>query len=203
LHNNSKGVTTLATNNEIEFKQLLTAQQYNQFAQHYFPNKEPFSQTNYYIDTPDFQLKAHKSALRIRVKDGGNEMTLKVPAEVGLLEYNFDTTLKPEMNYRLTLDDLPNDIVRQLQKFNIDLTTLTILGDLTTERLEKPDGQDLIVLDKSTYLDTEDYELELEVADYDSGLTKFNAILENFDIVYEQPANKVQRFFDRKSQISK
>jgi glutathione S-transferase len=192
----------MATNNEIEFKQLLTTQQYNQFSQHYFPNKEPFTQTNYYIDTPDFQLKSHKSALRIRVKDGGNEMTLKVPAEVGLLEYNFDTTINPEMNYRLTLDDLPNDIEIQLKKLNIDLSSLTILGDLTTERLETPDGQDLIVLDKSTYLDTEDYEFEFEVADYDSGLAKFNAILEKFGIVYEQPANKVQRFFDRKSQIS-
>ncbi|MCD8878211.1 CYTH domain-containing protein [Staphylococcus kloosii] len=192
----------MATNNEIEFKQLLSAQQYNQFAQHYFPNKKPFTQTNYYIDTPDFQLKSHKSALRIRVKDGGNEMTLKVPAEVGLLEYNFDTTINPKMNYRLTLDDLPNDIEIQLKKLNIDLSSLTILGDLTTERLETPDGQDLIVLDKSTYLDTEDYEFEFEVVDYDSGLAKFNAILKNFGIAYEQPANKVQRFFDRKSQIS-
>ena len=47
-------------------------------------------------------------------------------------------------NYRLTLDDLPNDIEIQLKKLNIDLSSLTILGDLTTERLETPDGQDLI-----------------------------------------------------------
>lgn len=199
----TKGVSKVATNNEIEFKQLLTDKQYNDFAQRYFPNTEPFTQTNYYIDTPDYQLKANKSALRIRVKDSGNEMTLKVPADVGLLEYNFDTDIKPVMNDHLASDNLPNDIIHQLNKLNIDLNALVILGALTTERMEIPDGEDLIVLDKNTYLNFEDYELEFEVTDYDTGLAKFHSLLNNFDIKYEQPANKVQRFFDRKEQLLK
>lgn len=33
-----------------------------------FEDKEPFIQINYYIDTPNFTLRDHKSALRIRVK---------------------------------------------------------------------------------------------------------------------------------------
>lgn len=198
-----KGVTKLATNNEIEFKQLLTAEQYNKFAQYYFPNKTAFKQTNYYIDTPDFQLKANKSALRIRVKDGGNEMTLKVPADIGLLEYNFDTAINPVMNDQLDSADIPNDITYQLNKLNVNLNTLVILGSLTTERMEQPDKENLIVLDKNTYLDTEDYELEFEVTDYDTGLTKFHSILDDFGLTYEQPANKVQRFFDRKEQLLK
>ena len=33
-----------------------------------FEDKEPFIQINHYIDTPNFTLRDHKSALRIRVK---------------------------------------------------------------------------------------------------------------------------------------
>ncbi|MDN8848966.1 CYTH domain-containing protein, partial [Staphylococcus aureus] len=53
----------MATNNEIEFKQLLTENQYNVIHKTYFNEIEPFKQTNFYIDTPGFDLKDHKSAL--------------------------------------------------------------------------------------------------------------------------------------------
>ncbi len=75
---------------------------------------------------------------------------------------------------------------------DIDLTKLTILG--STERLEKEINGNLLVLDKSTYLDFEDFELEYEVEDYDEGLIQFKSILEKFDMKHEIPANKVQRF---------
>ena len=81
----------MATNNEIEFKQLLSKDHYQAIYDTYFLDTKPFSQTNYYIDTPNFDLKSHHSALRIRIKDDTYEMTLKVPAEIGLMEYNFDT----------------------------------------------------------------------------------------------------------------
>ncbi|MDO5660663.1 MAG: adenylate cyclase, partial [Staphylococcus xylosus] len=42
----------MATNNEIEFKQLLTEKKYNVIHKTYFNEIEPFKQTNFYIDTP-------------------------------------------------------------------------------------------------------------------------------------------------------
>ncbi|MBM2658212.1 CYTH domain-containing protein [Staphylococcus pseudoxylosus] len=191
----------MATNNEIEFKQLLTENQYNVIHKTYFNEIEPFKQTNFYIDTPDFDLKDHKSALRIRVKDDYLEMTLKIPAEVGLTEYNFETHIVPELNKPIPEQSLPSEILEQLTKMDIDLTELIILGSLKTERLEKEINGNLLVLDKSTYLDFEDFELEYEVEDYDEGLIQFKSILEKFDMKHEIPANKVQRFFNRKSNL--
>lgn len=191
----------MATNNEIEFKQLLTEKQYNVIHKTYFNEIEPFKQTNFYIDTPDFDLKNHKSALRIRVKDEYLEMTLKIPAEVGLTEYNFETHVVPELNKPIPEQSLPSEIADQLTKMDIDLTELIILGSLKTERLEKEINGNLLVLDKSTYLDFEDFELEYEVEDYDEGLIQFKSILEKFDMKHEIPANKVQRFFNRKSNL--
>ncbi|MGW7861674.1 CYTH domain-containing protein [Staphylococcus xylosus] len=191
----------MATNNEIEFKQLLTEKQYNVIHKTYFNEIEPFKQTNFYIDTPDFDLKEHKSALRIRVKDEYLEMTLKIPAEVGLTEYNFETHVVPELNKPIPEQSLPSEIADQLTKMEIDLTKLIILGSLKTERLEKEINGNLLVLDKSTYLDFEDFELEYEVEDYDEGLIQFKSILEKFDMKHEIPANKVQRFFNRKSNL--
>lgn len=191
----------MATNNEIEFKQLLTESQYNVIHKTYFNEFEPFKQTNFYIDTPDFDLKDHKSALRIRVKDDYLEMTLKIPAEVGLTEYNFETHVVPELNKTIPKQSLPSEIAEQLTKMDINLTELIILGSLKTERLEKEINGNLLVLDKSTYLDFEDFELEYEVEDYDEGLIQFKSILEKFDMKHEMPANKVQRFFNRKSNL--
>lgn len=192
----------MATNNEIEFKQLLSQSQYQSIYNKYFPEMQPFSQTNYYIDTDQFDLRSHKSALRIRVKDDYYEMTLKVPAEVGLMEYNFETHVIPELNKELVANDLPLEITEQLNKMNVDVNQLVILGALTTSRLEKEVQGNLLVLDKSDYLNYQDYELEYEVEDYDDGLIQFKMILEAFDIKHETPENKVQRFFNRKSNLN-
>ncbi|RIP35749.1 CYTH domain-containing protein [Staphylococcus gallinarum] len=192
----------MSTNNEIEFKQLLSQTEYQQIYNVYFKGIVPFSQTNYYIDTPDFQLKAHKSALRIRVKDNFNEMTLKIPATVGLMEYNCETLVEPQLNKLLLPESIPSEIIEQLKQMDISLNELTILGALTTNRVEKEISNNLLVLDHSSYLDKEDYELEYEVTDHDQGLQSFKALLEQFNIEHQTPDNKVQRFFSRKAKLN-
>ena len=192
----------MATNNEIEFKQLLSKDNYQAIYNTYFLDTKPFSQTNYYIDTRNFDLKSHHSALRIRIKEDTYEMTLKVPAEIGLMEYNFDTKVEPKLNKHIKSQDLPQDILNQLLKMDVDINALTILGALTTERIEKEIHGNLLVLDKNQYLDFEDFELEYEVNDYDEGLIQFKSILHQFNINHEIPNNKVQRFFNRKHKLS-
>ncbi|MCI2791215.1 MULTISPECIES: CYTH domain-containing protein [Staphylococcus] len=191
----------MATNNEIEFKQLLSETQYTQLKEAYFQQATPFTQTNYYIDTPDFVLKEHLFALRIREKDDSLEMTLKVPAEVGLLEYNFETTIRPEMNDVLDPSDVPQDIIDELKSIDADIERLTVLGSLTTQRMEVPLDENFLVLDRSEYLDMTDYELEFEVENHDKGRKEFERILNQFNIDYHEPDNKVKRFFDRKSEL--
>ena len=45
----------------------------------------------------------------------------------------------------------------------IPVEQLAVWGSLTTERFEKETAAGLVALDHSLYLDTEDYELEIEV----------------------------------------
>lgn len=193
----------MATNHEIEFKQMIAASIYNKLQEKYFKDSVLFKQVNYYIDTPDFKLKEHCSALRIRVKDNQYEMTLKTPAKVGLLEYNYIVDIKPEMNLIISNDNLPDDI-RQIvvEQFGVKDTTLSILGALTTYRQETKYKSDLLVLDKSEYFDTTDYELEFEVKDYNQGLQKFQSLLNELNLEHHQPLNKVQRFFKKKETLS-
>ncbi|HFQ1510704.1 CYTH domain-containing protein [Staphylococcus aureus] len=193
----------MATNHEIEFKQMITASIYNKLQEKYFKDSVLFKQVNYYIDTPDFKLKEHCSALRIRVKDNQYEMTLKTPAKVGLLEYNYIVDIKPEMNLIISNDNLPDDI-RQIvvEQFGVKDTTLSILGALTTYRQETKYKGVLLVLDKSEYFDTTDYELEFEVKDYNQGLQKFQSLLNELNLEHHQPLNKVQRFFKKKETLS-
>lgn len=193
----------MATNNEIEFKQILTKDLYDKIFNTYFKNEKPFSQTNYYIDTKGFKLRDHRSALRIRVKDNSYEMTLKVPAEFGLMEYNHPTNVKLKMNDTLSNSKLPDDIRNIIEgQFNVSEDELIILGDLTTLRVETHYQNELLVLDKSEYLNKVDYELEFEVDSYNEGYEKFKQLLQEFDIKHEKPLNKVQRFFEEKQNAS-
>ncbi|MEZ7609221.1 CYTH domain-containing protein [Staphylococcus capitis] len=193
----------MATNNEIEFKQILTKDLYDKIFNTYFKNEKPFSQTNYYIDTKGFKLRDHRSALRIRVKDNSYEMTLKVPAEVGLMEYNHPTNVNLKMNDTLSNSKLPDDIRNIIEgQFNVSEDELIILGDLTTLRVETHYQNELLVLDKSEYLNKVDYELEFEVDSYNEGYEKFKQLLQEFDIKHEKPLNKVQRFFEEKQNAS-
>lgn len=185
---------------EIEFKNMLTLEDYELIKQCYFKQSEPFKQTNYYIDTNNHDIMSQKMALRIREKNHNYEMTLKVPQEVGLLEYNEIVEDIPKQGERLNKQYLPENITEILNKFNIPLNDLRQLGDLTTYRLEKDIGTGLLVLDHSIYLGIEDYELEFEVKDYDKGEIAFNKILNDLNIERNIPNNKVVRFFnaDRK-----
>ena len=53
-----------------------------------FTSITPILQKNYYIDTPDFELREKKVAMRIRTFEDWAELTLKVPQSVGNMEYN-------------------------------------------------------------------------------------------------------------------
>ncbi|PTH50146.1 CYTH domain-containing protein, partial [Staphylococcus capitis] len=86
--------------------------------------------------------------------------------------------------------------------FNVLDEELVILGDLKTYRIETQYQNELLVLDKSEYLNKVDYELEYEVGSYDEGYEKFKQLLQEFDIKHKKPLNKVQRFFEEKKKAS-
>jgi len=180
---------------EIEYKNLLTEKEFNHLLYHLpFPLSGE-TQTNYYFETKDFALKSHKSALRIREKNGAYRLTLKEPRKVGLLETHdnltkqeADAMIKEQFNFN-------NEVSEQLKKLDISFEDLVYYGRLKTVRRETNYEGALLVLDYSTYNGTADYELELEARSQQTGKEIFVTVLNKYNIPIRETPNKIKRFF--------
>lgn len=184
---------------EIEFKNLLTKVEYEKLLTSFkVTDEQIISQTNHYFDTPDFTLKNLGSALRTREKQNQYEMTLKQPAEVGLLETT-QTLSKTEFLAAINTGILPKGIIQnRLEQLNLSYSDLEYFGSLTTKRAEFPYQEGLLVLDHSLYLNTEDYEVEYEVVDFQRGQVAFKELLEQYKIPLRVTLNKIARFYQQK-----
>jgi uncharacterized protein YjbK len=184
---------------EIEFKNLLTKMEYENLLKVFkVKDEQIISQTNHYFDTPHFTLKELGSALRTREKKDQYEMTLKQPADVGLLETT-QTLSKDEFLTAINNGILPKGIIQErLEQSNISFTDLEYFGSLTTKRAEFPYKAGLLVLDHSLYLNTEDYEVEYEVVDFQRGQVTFKELLEQYNIPIRVTLNKIARFYQQK-----
>jgi uncharacterized protein YjbK len=184
---------------EIEFKNMLTKSEYERLLQSFHIKQEIiFTQENHYFDTIDFTLKKFESALRIRKKENEYELTLKQPASVGLLETTQILT-KDEFITTLQNGSLPIGVVsKRIADFGIQSDQIEYFGSLTTNRVELPYKDGLLVLDHSYYLNKDDYELEYEVENYQLGKQIFIELLKQYDIPIRQTKNKIRRFYEIK-----
>ncbi|MEZ2457813.1 CYTH domain-containing protein [Salinicoccus roseus] len=186
---------------EIEFKNLLTGEEYGRLHEALFKDTQPVVQTNFYIDTPDFSLKHNRLLLRIRDMGGQQVMTLKEPTVKGVMEYHGEVESDLNFDHNIRKDEIPELICGELERFAIDTAQLKIYGALSTERRETPYKDGLLVLDKNSYLDTEDFELEFEVDNHDKGETHFLNLLEEYGIERRREVTKVERFYNKLNDI--
>jgi uncharacterized protein YjbK len=185
---------------EIEFKNLLTKQEYSKLMKAlYFDDANIKKQVNYYFETSDFHLKKNHSALRIRKKADEYVFTLKQPHQLGLLETHAPISYEQFLACQNGQFQLPENIASQLLDLDIPIKELEFKGELTTFRVEKLWMGCTIVLDHSLYHETEDFELEIEAPNYELGETCFNQILCDHHIIERKTKNKVARFFDQLS----
>lgn len=180
---------------EIEYKTLLDKEEYQSLLP-LFADTELVVQTNHYIDTPDQLIRKEKMALRVRTFTDQAELTLKVPEAVGHFEYNQD--LSPEETEAiLQHQQFPDgEIKNLLVSKGISVEQLAVWGSLTTERFEKETAAGLVALDHSLYLDTEDYELEIEVETAEQE-ENFHQFIKEHGIVYKAAKNKIARLTER------
>jgi uncharacterized protein YjbK len=181
---------------EIEFKNLVTEDEFTRLISHFHIKDEDFSsQDNHYIDTSDYQLKRLQSALRIRERNGTYTLTLKTPLEEDLLETNQRLT-KEESESLLHQGAFPEGEVKDvLDSLQIPTGSLHYFGTLTTSRAEIDYKEGLLVFDKSSYLQMVDYELEYEVKERKSGEAIFLNLLEELNIPLRETDNKIKRFY--------
>lgn len=185
----------MSENLEIEFKTLLSIEEFSHTVD-YFQLKEEqfFTQSNYYFDSADFQLKEKHIGLRVRILSNNAEITLKIPEKVGLLEIN-DALSIEEARQIVESTTLPGsgNVYNKLTILGIDKNDLRLIGNLTTKRAEIKLPQGLLALDESWYNEQHDFELELEVDDVVNGKKDFLALLNTLNIKESPSSNKIQR----------
>jgi|SRR5690625_359228 len=180
---------------EIEYKNLLTKDEFNSLLSNLsFPRKGQV-QINYYFETADLALRNKLSALRIREKNGSYQLTLKEPHPEGLLETHDLLTEKEAFSWLHGNIIEKKHVIKQLKNLDIPYENLLYFGKLTTERREMSYENVLIVLDKSTYNGLTDYEFELEAPCKNIGKRIFNELLQKNNIILKKTPNKIERFF--------
>lgn len=182
---------------EIEFKNMLSKPQFDALKEAFGLTENDFhTQANHYFDTADFALKQQKCGLRIREVADRFECTLKEPAAgIGLLETTDLLTadaVHSVIAHGATIE--APEVHARLAARGIDEQNLQLLGTLSTTRAEINYKDGLLVLDHSTYADTEDYELEYEVADEQAFKQVFLDLLAQFNIPLQPAQKKVARF---------
>ena len=194
----------MSQNIEIEFKNMLTNEEFVRLKKHFNIDQTQFKkQVNHYFDTPSFSLKATGSALRIREKGTQFEMTLKQPAEQGLLETNQSLDREQAENILKSGNFLDGEVKDAINNMIEDADSLEYFGSLTTDRAEFEYKGGLLVLDHSYYLNTEDYELEYEVTDETEGFKIFSELLDELKIPVRTTDNKIKRFYAKKYTLLK
>ena len=172
---------------ELEKKLLLTGDEYDYLMEH-LGYENPLSpkpittQINYYFDTDDFSMNRQNTTCRIRLKDGKYKAIMKKHST------GKDQSTETEM-----------EIYDGLESNAFTKMGLKLQGELITKRcVVFKDANCEAVLDKNEYLDTVDYEFEIEY------LPKFESEAQEILILIEglfgkqmkqKPASKSERFF--------
>ena len=181
------------THLEIEYKTLLTKDEFNRL-NNQFSHVAPVTQTNYYFDSENFDMKANRMSLRIRTLPNHAELTLKIPKEVGNLEYNHELSVA-EAKEIIKSGHLPEvDFLKLIEKNGVELSSLRSFGSLTTTRRETMTNIGLMALDSNQYSGVKDYELELEVKNAEQGKKDFENFLAEHSINFKYAKSKVARF---------
>lgn len=179
---------------EIEYKTLLSIEEFKTLDEK-FSYIPIVTQTNYYIDNANHDIKKQKMSLRIRTYPTSAEMTLKVPQKVGNYEYNLSIPLD-EASELITNPKIPNSKIKNiLVNAKIDLSTIKVWGSLTTKRRETQLEIGLLALDQNIYEGISDYELELEVSDAKKGKLDFDTFLKQNHIQFKYAKSKVARVY--------
>ncbi len=178
----------MKTNMELEFKSIITKEQYEALIKEFDLENNIYAQTNYYFDTPDYKLKQMHTVLRIRQKGSNYKLTKK---EHGVHENEASEShifLQEKQALKLLHEgfnalilDLPYDVEN--------------VCELTTYRCKTPYKDGTLFFDRSVYYGNVDYEVEYEVSDIKQGLKDFKEFLQLNNIEYKEPIRKSNRAY--------
>jgi len=169
------------TQKEYESRLMLTEEQYFFIVTYYMniePNKHFLQNANHYYDTDDLYLRNHHMTLRVRIiNDVRSELTLKIKGKNGDDEIT-DGLSPKEQELLLEQNIFPYGQVRnRLMLLPYSLDKYHLIASLYNRRLEIESEDHLLVIDKNTYGDMVDYNLEVESS---KDITHANALLQEY-----------------------
>ena len=182
---------------EYEKKILLTANEYETIVSKFCKQLQSKQQINYYFDTDDLDMNREGITCRIRLKNGVYTTTVK-RHDFGKQDCSFEEVISEKTEFD----------AEYFKKLNLKLQ-----GELITERtILYKDSFCKTVIDRNTYLEHTDFELEIEFLEGcgDKALIvltniaktlETDKLLSNADEFLNrvgQNKSKSQRFFERK-----
>lgn len=181
----------MQTEKEIEFKNLLTKQEFELLISFFQVEQKDFhSQTNYYFDTQDNFFKNNRMGFRLRVLETHNELTLKQPLEEHVMEENTIQVSDQERDAIIKQASFPS--IPFFKLFNLTSPLISI-GSLQTNRVQIPFENGSLFLDHSIYSQTEDFEVEYESSDVKYGKKVFLELLDSHNIPIRHTDKKIAR----------
>lgn len=141
---------------EKELKAMLTYKQYLELKSKLDWNCS-FVQINFYYDTENRYYWNHGITIRIRKKKDAFFLQAKLPVSI-------DGGLHIKKEYEKKMLEVSETISAEelFALTGTELPAVKRIGSLMTERAEYAVGNTLVCLDRNEYMDTEDFEIEIE-----------------------------------------
>ena len=173
---------------EYETRIMLTESEYFEIVSHFMrlhPNKHFLKNTNTYFDTEDLYLRKNHITFRLRtINDIKSELTIKIKGKNGDDEIN-DSLNTQEAQLVLKSRVFPDgDVKNFLLTLPYTFDAYKEITTLYNVRLEIEEKDHLLVIDKNTYSNIIDYNLEIETKDgIESARRILNYYIEQFSLV--------------------
>lgn len=176
---------------EQEFKALISKEQFEKIRYNYTWDKK-FTQVNhYYFDNNDYIIK-NEITVRVREKDNSYKLQIKIPESIR-------SNIHIKNEFSMPFDNVPQvisgDVLKKLCGF--DVGDVKRLGELKTERRTKKISDSVkLFLDKNEYLNTIDFEVEIEYLNDESEITNLvrELGLSKSAVTYGKKTRFVQKF---------
>ncbi len=186
-----KGWDIMLSEKEIEFKNLLTKEEFDRLLHSFNVSGKDFhSQTNYYFDTPDQYFKNNKIGFRLRVLENRNEITLKIPVESHVMQEQTIVISDQEKDNILSKSEFPS--LSFIEERNLDYN-FKCIGSIQTNRAQVDINNGVLFFDHSFYSQMEDYELEYESQNVEIGHQFFMQLLKEHHIPIRKTDKKIAR----------
>ena len=175
----------MSNNIEIEGKILVTETEFESLLKYFKrTDEDKIVQINHYIDSQDQQLRKLGFALRIREKINRYVLTLKTPLSEGLLEKDQDISKEVYKSFKYENKFPDGSIKNFLLMLGLNVDSLSIVTSLKTERYDIDYNGGLLSLDKNTYNNIVDYEVELEETSFERAKANLKERFEKVNIEY-------------------